>query len=593
MATIGDTFIYLTATTNVAAGGVVAPWSVGLFGGTGNFNIVTGVFTAPETGLYQFDAKFQTNIIQPVLYINGATGYQIPCTVSMTAGQTGAFIAPQASTIIGGSNPATGAPWSYMSINRVWNYATPTDGGVVYGLSDNNANGNVLLGHGISTGGTGNAIVGTTAGIALTTGSQNSLFGTNAGAALITGGTNTAIGLNALSGNTGGVGNTCIGSNAGKSYLLNNIVCVGNLAGASLTTGNQNTLIGTSAGTALTTGIQNTVVGNAALLGTTGSNFNTAIGLAALTAYIDSGSSNNTAVGWESSTALKTGVQNTTLGTRSMVGCTGGSFNTCLGESAGLNFTTASGTTHVGALSGINMSSSINNVIVGEGGGNGYTGTATNNLALGWGSGSTGGNISNEIYLGNTSSTTLLCPAAVTAVTGAALGINPSTFQIGELQPEAFSVILTQDFTSGVTGFNGMTGLTGSLNTSTFPNVDPSLVYDNIHYGSMNYTTGVFTVGITGTYEITRSLILTSGTANTSRLPSFQINGAGLVFIINSLNTNLMIYSSGLLKLKTGDTIASGIDYPLGSGLAIIISAANSSSSITYPGMVWGMSLIR
>lgn len=164
--------------------------------------------------------------------------------------------------------------------------------------------------------GTGNVLVGDSAGGSLVTGNSNIVIGrnalrritndgdaiaigTNAGAVFDTAtgglGANIFIGTNAGAALTTGSGNTFIGPNAGRFVAGSNrsrITAIGGSAFAALTSGS-GTAIGSRAGLVSTTGTANTFVGEAAgYNSTTGSNL-VAVGSEALTDVIMSPSASN------------------------------------------------------------------------------------------------------------------------------------------------------------------------------------------------------------------------------------------------------------------------------------------------------------
>lgn len=422
------TSVYFPVITNFTAGQVLAPWAVGPAGQTGTFNITTGIFTASTSGIYSFYGQFQIGIIQPVLYINGSPISQLPCSVTMTAGQTGALVAPINLTMMGGINTEAGVPWSFLNINLInpapTNFATPNTGGIIYGLSDNNSNANTIMRYGGLTGGVNNTCIGATAGFNLTTGSQNTALGAQALSGLTGVNHNTAVGYQAGA-STQGAGNTIIGSQAGLNNVSGTInVYVGRLAGSNNAVGQQNVYLGYASG------------------GGTGGSYNVGIGGVALGA---NATSFNTAVGYASGQALVSGQYNTAIGFQSLNACTGGTQNVAVGFNAG-GFAQSGNGTYVGTQAGANIVTGDNNTAIGfqaMGSATGCTGNicignsagfniqGSNNIEIGH-TGATGD--ANVIRLGKNTHTSLYCPAASTSLgaTGAfsSLIIN-SSGQIG------------------------------------------------------------------------------------------------------------------------------------------------------------------
>ena len=243
---------------------------------------------------------------------------------------------------------------------------------------------------------TNNTIVGSSAGIALTTGNSNVLIGKSAGAALTDdsqhiaigvealeactiGGTNSciAIGYKALEADTIGINNIAIGyevlkanvdghyntvigyqamtafeADSGKTLNAHN-VAMGHRAGYTMTTGTQNVLIGSTSGHDLTTGDDNTflginsgyniltgsdnvAVGAYALYAGDGSETgNTAVGYSALYSTNTDGTNANTAIGYKSGYSVSTGTYNTSLGYTAGQYVSTGAYNTSVGGGAG------------------------------------------------------------------------------------------------------------------------------------------------------------------------------------------------------------------------------------------------------------------
>ena len=135
-------------------------------------------------------------------------------------------------------------------------------------------------------------------------------------------------------------------------------------AGASITTGDDNTLVGVNAGNAITAGSNNTMIGkNAGGLLNDNDSDNTFIG-----AY--SGQSNtgtdNTFVGKYSGFANTTATDNTFIGTDTGLSNTTGFDNTFVGEEAGRNNTTGRDNTFIGEDSGFNSSTGRGNTAIGS-----------------------------------------------------------------------------------------------------------------------------------------------------------------------------------------------------------------------------------
>jgi hypothetical protein len=198
------------------------------------------------------------------------------------------------------------------------------------------------------TDGTSNFIAGLNAGAALQSGSlRNVLVGDEAGSSITTGDDNVAIGYAALDAVTTASDNTAVGSTAldANTEGASN-VAIGYAALGANTTASSNTAVGANSLDDNTEGHSNTAVGVASLgANTTGDN-NTAVGYHALLS--NETSEQNTAVGSWSLDANTTGSNNTGIGIGSLGANTTGTQNTALGAVALLVNTTASHNTGVG-----------------------------------------------------------------------------------------------------------------------------------------------------------------------------------------------------------------------------------------------------
>ena len=179
--------------------------------------------------------------------------------------------------------------------------------------------GNLILGStagdSIASGGNYNTCVGDVAGTAITTGDRNVAVGYDALKTATTASYCVAVGYQALENNTGS-GNTAVGDQALEA-------CVG---------GTNNTAMGDDAGVAVTSGQKNTFIGASCGDGTDDGSSNTAVGYLALT---DNCGDDNTAVG-ESAGEGITGSENTCVGRRAGEEINAGNQNVCIGAGAGI-----------------------------------------------------------------------------------------------------------------------------------------------------------------------------------------------------------------------------------------------------------------
>ncbi len=231
-------------------------------------------------------------------------------------------------------------------------------------------------GSGIAT----NAAFGQSALTANTTGTFNTAIGRSALASNTTATDNVGIGYLALNLNSTGIGNVAVGSTALQTSL-----------------GNYNTAIGFSSLLNLSSGTSNVAIGTNALRNYGGSN-NTAVGTSALNTCQTAGTG-NTAIGWNSLTALTTGTNNTAVGSSSLGSNTTSSNNTAIGYES-LSINTGAGNTALGngsfranttGTNGVAIGnnalrqniSGINNVAVGSSALTALT-TSSNNTAVGF-----------------------------------------------------------------------------------------------------------------------------------------------------------------------------------------------------------------
>jgi len=273
--------------------------------------------------------------------------------------------------------------------------------------------GNLILGStagdSIASGGDDNTCIGTNAGTAITTGDRNTLVGATAGDEIVGAERNTAVGYGALHTETEGDRNTAVGvfalstqNTSGGGNVYNTGVGYG--AGNAVTTGDSNTLIGAEAGDALTEGKNNVVVGKGALGSDTKGKECVAIGngalfqqnLTSLTSVF------NVGIGSSAGENISTGYQNTFVGGLAGHYSTTAQQNVAVGYKAlyGSGFVTGEGNvaigdramedpngachanTAVGQLAGTNINTGDYNVCVGKSAGSSLT-TGGNNIMIG------------------------------------------------------------------------------------------------------------------------------------------------------------------------------------------------------------------
>ncbi len=146
-----------------------------------------------------------------------------------------------------------------------------------------------------------------------------------------------------------------IGTGAGLNddLVLNDNVFIGDIAGASNTSGNQNIAIGRGSLNNNVSGYENTAAGSASMWQNIDGNYNTALGRFAL--YSNTSGSDNVALGYRASYANELGTNNTAIGSTALQ-LIEGSNNTAIGFEAGKSVigTTMNGGVFLGYQAGKN-----------------------------------------------------------------------------------------------------------------------------------------------------------------------------------------------------------------------------------------------
>jgi hypothetical protein len=110
---------------------------------------------------------------------------------------------------------------------------------------------------------------------------------------------------------------------------------------------------------------------------------------------------------------------------------------------------------------------------------------------------------------------------------------NPGSSSSGSSSPEAFSICLSEDYPFG----SGVAPLTGpwidAPDTVIFPEQDPGTVFSNLTLGSLNLSTGTFTCGVSGAYQLNIWLDQwTGGTATELTLLLYDLNTTVPIYIV-------------------------------------------------------------
>jgi hypothetical protein len=225
-----------------------------------------------------------------------------------------------------------------------------------------------------------NTAVGYQTGYYMTTATNTTLLGTNAGLSISTGNANTAIGNEAM-----------IGASGNKTTGSYNTACGYRAGYVTQGAGANNAFFGDRAGYSNTTADSNTAVGSQALFNNVDGNKNTAIGAYALYSMDPSGAGDteHTAVGYEAAKNVTSATGNTAIGFRAGAAsgnASTGQYNTSLGRLAGNSLTSGSFNICIGYVAGDLITEGDSNICIGS-----DTGSTGNNLTSG----------SKNIFIGN------------------------------------------------------------------------------------------------------------------------------------------------------------------------------------------------
>ena len=418
---------------------------------------------------------------------------------------------------------------------------------------------------------TSNVALGNQAGNALASGGINNVMvGELAGRSVTTGDDNVAIGRRAMiNSSSTASANVMIGSFTGANVTGDRNVGIGSeysTSGAAtlnlLTSGAQNVAVGARTSVNLTTGSNTTAVGYEALRLNTASDI-TAVGANALDA--NTTGTVNTAVGSNALGANTTGSHNAALGLNALLGNTTGNFNTGIGRSALQSNTTGGDNVAVGQFAfGTNTTGSSNCAIGGNAGRYRGSGTdtvtvASNSVFIGVDSRAAGDSQSNQIVIGHN-----------------ALGNGSNTTTIGNSSTTGTFIpagnltvgssatptgALTINATSNAPGlsWNGGTDLL-TLRTPTEYYGEPSIAFFTA--GNIGSKIGCKNVNF-GAHDILFATRLnTSGsTALTERM---RILHNGRVGIGTAAPSEFVHINGGNLRVQSGNVIltsGNGIDF--------------------------------
>ncbi len=126
-------------------------------------------------------------------------------------------------------------------------------------------------------------------------------------------------------------------------------------------------------------------------------------------------------------------------------------------------------------------------------------------------------------------------------------GVNGTSSSGSSYASEAFAVALRSPFVFAIGGvYEPITNLTSTVDTDFFPDVAPSTLFINLNTDSFNLATGVYTVGLGGSYVINFPVFI-SAPLN-GALFQMTVNGVGLGTVWQSSDD---IYT-GIVYLPTG-----------------------------------------
>jgi hypothetical protein len=409
-----------------------------------------------------------------------------------------------------------------------------------------------------------NIILGSQAGIAMTTGVRNFGAGSFALNANTTGSRNIAIGLAAVESNT--VGNDQIGIGFDALANCNGSmpnIAIGTLCLTQLNTGQFNTAIGYEAMQDATSSSNNTIMGyGAAQTCTTGST-NTAVGALAL-ARLSTGTG-NTAMGYgsNSSCSASTAINNTSYGTLSMDFNVHGGNNTVMGFHAMAQDSVGNSNIAIGAtaLTGFN---NLNNLAIGNcslygiyPAFNSGTRGSTNTIAIGDSSffftAGSGVATTNCIFIGRNINVPTIDDTARVNVSVFGDGVHPDTNNICILGTQTQTIRL---------GNGGMTGL--AFNAAPEEASNMQWVTDSSTYveddGTYKYKwrkilTGSFSQAVTAvtTFTIPLPTTLASTSYTVQVTPTAVLSAAAFYVTAKTTTSFQVVYLTAITGTVTFD----------------------------------------
>ena len=409
---------------------------------TGNYNTFLGeaagynAINAEDNVMVGQGSGFSTTTGSRNVFVGGSSSSNVGAGYGNVDGEDNVAIGYQSlKTNIGSNDNVSIGKKAGYSTTAADNTFVGSDSGYYLSTGTENVMIGRMAGYGDSGGatGSGNTIVGSNAGISMTSGGSNLILGYRAGNSLTEGSRNILMGPASSLGSTDAAGYTIttgtdsimIGSKSGKSITTSSHnICIGSNTGSSMSTGSSVILIGTDAGASITTGIDNLFIGrqagysynggSALMIGNyagqysasnastyigvySGQNMkgvhNTFIGYQAGMAFNASGyGTHNVAIGPYVAKKIDAGSRNIVIGSGDLdIGesaaaqLNDGDDNIIMGYKTGKNIQDGSGHILIGTEAGQSLVNNNNSIAIGYQ--SGYKMTGGNNLMIGYQSG--------------------------------------------------------------------------------------------------------------------------------------------------------------------------------------------------------------
>ncbi|HUV81310.1 MAG TPA: hypothetical protein VMW21_02205 [Patescibacteria group bacterium] len=409
-----------------------------------------------------------------------------------------------------------------------------------------------------NTTGFSNSALGWGALSANTTGYHNSAVGDSALYFNTTGKWNSAVGYYALSANTTGLSNTAMGWGALSTNTTGkHNTAIGDSALYSNATGSYNSALGTSALYANTTGLSNTAMGWGALSTNTTGSYNLALGESAL--YFNTLTTSTVAVGAFAAQG------STDYSNQS---------GTYVGYNSGFNVQTGSdNNTFLGYQTGLANTTGANNLLLGYQAGQAFT-TGSNNIVIGYNTDLPAVDSSNMLNIGN-----LIYAINLSNFTNPTSTVGTGYVGIGTTTP-AYTLDVNGDIRGiniyGTTLYGDGSNLAGIITTET----DPIWQASSTLYASLENANVFTTVNTFGNIAIpTLFTNVTEPTGFVDKTATLSFATSTYTFTITG---NHDIYINGVKTTKT--TASKQIADTTGIHWIYYNAAGTLSEATTHPG---------